>query len=1111
MLGVNSPKHEKSTFRIFIYALITVFVFIASASTVFPEVSAADNAVTWERVNMPREGDAAGWILADGADIKSLTIAGDNTLYCYATPSGTSQTLYKSTDNGKSWSTTGRITDEIVDIAVVPGSSTDIYFATSSKIYKSSDAGLNFILLPDLPDSVGEGNLLIKCIDVCRQGQFNLIAAGTADSDNAEYGGIYILDENQDVPVWMDTNAGAYDVYSISFSPDYSNTGHLVAVVANETDTCVNTRSGNGDWNQDIGQAVIPGIVPVSAVTTFPDNYLDSAEDDYLFIGVNSGTGTGDVYRIDLETAPTASSAVDLNIGAGYGFTGVDIAGLDCGGVLSARLFAGAANSTGIYYSKDSGISWEKCVKPPTGQSNTLIAVDSNFSENSRVFAASTGTEGGLSCSTDSGISWNQISFIDTEISTGCIVDLIASPEYTLDKTLFILTFDSSHLVHSVWQTGSEGEYWERIYSSALENVDNIKKINISPLYGTTGQVVYLAGTYNGTPAIWKADNGGTFTVRYTPYNVDEWSVVDDEDLIIGCYNGTDAIVYKSSDSGQTFSAGTTILGNNTLTSISVSPYYSTDGTILAGNNNGSVYYSEDSGITFKPLNSEMSPISGLVHVAFDSEFETSRTVYAAGDVADNGIYRVILGESDEWDRIDGSLPGGGRVIELAISSNGVLYAVNSQSVDVSDKKGGMERCLNPSFHLSPTFETVVRGLDDNVKLSAIQIRGDRLWTIDTVNTRILTFLDTMTNPVALKTPYNGTAGMDTRNVLLDWETLTGATEYNWQVDYDGAFTSVDTDFEGDTNGSSIRLPQLDTDTRYHWRVRATKPVLSPWSDRWFFTTALGQTAIGPTLLSPGAGAELISPEPVFQWSAIAGAEKYELIVSDDIAFKNPAIKKTGKYALPATAWKSDITLEDGDTYYWKVRAVGSDTYGDWSAVSVFVTETEQASEQTIPDISVPILLSPGAGTEEASLKPLFQWDAIMGAESYELVVSADISFENPVIVKAGEYALPATAWKSNVSLDGDTAYYWKVRALVSGSYSNWSPVSAFCTDAIPETSSDANSEERAAALSSQPLAFPDERIPDWVVYLGIGLLSAIVLLQTTTLLFIVITRGKPH
>ncbi|GAI39689.1 unnamed protein product, partial [marine sediment metagenome] len=265
------------------------------------------------------------------------------------------------------------------------------------------------------------------------------------------------------------------------------------------------------------------------------------------------------------------------------------------------------------------------------------------------------------------------------------------------------------------------------------------------------------------------------------------------------------------------------------------------------------------------------------------------------------------IDKSDAWESIDS--PADGMIGQMIVSTEGTLYATNFKA------DGGMERCLNPTYSLGPTFETVTKGLDDGAKLIGLWLHDHRLWSIDTTHTKLMTYTDSLTQPVALTSPPNEAPGVGTiidytvRNISLDWETLKGATEYKWQLNYGTDFSSVPSDFEGETKTSSARLPILEPATTYYWRVRASKPVLSPWSAKWSFTTGLATEAPAPKLESPKAGASGVPVNPIFQWSAIAGADSYELVVSTEAALENPTILKTGAYALPTTAWQCNIAL----------------------------------------------------------------------------------------------------------------------------------------------------------------------------------------------------------
>ena len=949
--------------RIFATALL-----LALSLVVFsPATSlAAPDEVKWSRFNIPTEGSAGNWVLADGSDVQHLTMAIDGALYGYATPSGTSYTLLKSTDGGDSWSYTGKVEDTIVDIAAAPDEAEVIYYATPSDVYRSTDGGSRFVPLPANPGGAGSNNIEITAIDVAPPHSQNVIAVGTRDTDSSQFGGIYILDEEAALPRWLDTNPGNYDVYAVAFSPSYTTDWRLVAVVTDESDTIVTTKVGDAAWGATIGDARldrdnsgISVVVGTSADIAFPSDY--DASEDVLYAAIDTGGDNGDVYMIAGADAPDPSAATDLDIGAAYGLSNVDVTSLAITGNAAANILAGAAASAQVYYSDDGGKNWTRSGKAPTGQSRTYVLMAPG---SGRAYAATSGTESAFSTTRDGGATWNQASLIDTALSS--ILDLAPSPSYERDNALFMLTWGGEH---SLWRSLNGGARWERVYSSTLANVDSISQVELSPQYGSGSQVVFLAGTSNGKSAIWQSrDNGQHFTRRtaHDPdtgdtFNIDTWAVADDSTLFAGSFDGSNGLVYYTTNRGWTYSAGA-VVGSQSLNSIALSPNYERDETILAGNTNGWVYWSSDNGISFEPLPPEAAspPLTGSITVAFDPEFRTNRTVYAASNTADKGAYRFIIDKSTTWESIDSSLPAGSMVSQPAAAADGTLYATNFKA------DGGMERSLNPTYSLGPKFETVTRGLDDGATLTGLWLGEGKLWSIDSHNTRLMTFSDTLTVPVTLTSPSSGAPGIGTKNIKLEWETLRGATAYQWQLDYDTDFSTVPAGFEGETKASSARLPTLELDTTYYWRVRATKPVLSPWSTKWSFTTSLGYEATSPQLQSPEAGARDVPLKPLFQWSAVAGADSYELVLSTAPSLANPAIVKSGEHALPGTAWQCDVNLSYDTAYYWKVRAVNADTFSDWSAVGVFTTEP--------PPSSSPVSLSPSSSAppprESAPLPP---------------------------------------------------------------------------------------------------------------------------------------------
>jgi len=967
--------------------LILLAILLLPAIPANPAAAASDLA-RWSRANIPTEGDAGNWVLADGSDVRHLTAAIDGTLYAYG--KSLTYTLYKSTDGGDRWSHIGNVQDNIVDITTAPDDANSIYYTTTSDVYRSTDGGETFHQLPANPGGAGSNNIEITSIAVARLNS-NIIAVGTRDTDNAQFGGVYTLDEKEVIPSWTDTNLGSYDAYAVVFSPNFPADRQLVAVVTDETDTLVTTKIGGAGWGTTVGNARLdkdnsgtpsPVAVATSAAIAFPRDYdSDGTSEQYVqFIAIDTGSNNGDVYKINGTEAPDNSVATDLNIGSAYGVSNIDVTGLAVDGdSTSANLLTGAANNAQTYFSTDGGISWTRSRKEPTGGSKTHVLMVNDFSSSGIAYTATSGTESALSISQDNGTTWNQVSLIDTDIST--ILDLAPSPDYSQDNTLFMLTFGDSK--HSLWRSPDGSTTWERIFTSALANVDTIELVELSPQYGTDSQVVFIAGSSNSRPSIWQStDNGRKFTCRPAldpttgaQITIDTWAVVNDTTLFICSSDGSNGLVYRTTNSGFFYSTRA-LAGSQSLHSIVLSPSYEQDETLVVGNTNGWVYWSNDNGISFKQLPSDItsSPLTGSVTVAFDPDFSSNNIVYAASNTADKGVYRFTIGARTDWESIDSTLPSGSTINQLVLLADGTLYAANSKADE------GMERSLNPAFSLGPTFETVTRGLSDGATLWGTWQYGHTLWSVDTTNTRLMTFTDSLTSPLILTSPANTASGAGTlinhaiSNISLDWATLRGATSYQWQFDYDTDLSTVPSGFEGNTTASSVQLPTLSPATTYYWRVRATAPISSQWSSKWSFTTSLDTEAIAFKLESPEAGESGVSIKPIFQWGAVAGAEAYELLISTNADFTNPAITKTGEYTLPTSAWQCNLSLDYDTTYYWKVKAVSTVTSSAWSTVGAFTTESPPAppaeySPATPPPSLTPMPPAPPRAT--SSLGPL--------------------------------------------------------------------------------------------------------------------------------------------
>jgi len=905
--------------------------------------------VRWTPVDIPTQGKPGNWVLTRNSDVRHLAVAADGTLYAATDSPETSDTLFQSLDGGHRWSATGNISDTIVALATAAENAGVVCYATPADVYQSSDAAAHFAPLPPHPGGAGSDRVVITTIDVATVNGGTFIAVATADADMGEFGGVYLLDPEQPF-TWIDTDIGNYDVYAVTFSPSFAIDHQLVAVVSDETDSYVISKIADGGWGQTIDRSQLgSGIAATAAAIAFPQDYTTAASPTVLFATVVTGSEHDDAYRITSTPGPGVAIVTDLNInGAGTDITSLAVSG-------STTLLAGAAGSGQVYLSTDGGATWGHSTKPPTGEARTLVVPAPDFPTSGRAYAATMGPGSAVSCTGDGGITWNQIGFIDTEISS--IIDLAPSSHYSQDNTLFLLTWGGEH---SLWRRANGGPNWQRVLTTTIVGADSIDRVALSPDYHQS-RVIWLAGSNRGRPSIWKsADNGLSYSRHHPPVAVDAWAIVSDDALFIGGFDGTDVLFYSTPNSGWTYSDRVTV-GHHPINSIALSPGYEQDGTIVLGNTNGGVYLSTDLAASFNPLPVATGalPLTGSLSVAIDPQYDVNRTVYAASDTADKGIYRLIVGNSNRWQAIDGTLPAGGMIGEIGISAGGTLYAANFTT------DGGLERCLNPRFPLGPGFETITRGLDGGAILWGLWLSGNQLWSIDTAHNQLVTLVDHLTTPVILGSPSDlagdvGHASDHTiSNVTLDWETLTGATRYQWQLDFNTDFSSIATGFEGVTTASSVRLPPLETATTYYWRVRASGPVSSPWSATWSFTTGYPPGDQVLLLYSPSAGATGVSRQPVFQWSPLPGAEGYELQIATEVNFTDPVVSRRGEKVLPSTAWQCDTSLDYATTYYWKVTAVVPDRPDISSTVGAFTTESPPATPPA------PVIESPLPPAEE--------------------------------------------------------------------------------------------------------------------------------------------------
>jgi len=395
--------------------------------------------------------------------------------------------------------------------------------------------------------------------------------------------------------------------------------------------------------------------------------------------------------------------------------------------------------------------------------------------------------------------------------------------------------------------------------------------------------------------------------------------------------------------------------------------------TILIGGRNGEVAYSTDGGGSFTRISEVIGSGMGDVQVVADADYQENGIIYAATNLADEGIWRWVIGVSTQWEQIDEPITelGAGQCISgLVMGREGTLYALRLEPA--TSASGGMIRSVNPSAPdpEDVEFDLVNRALPEDTAfdptplfptLPYLKLSGDyesnELWTIDTENQIIYRFQDTLCKlgPVLIMPMAGDIIPVDSSGYITDltlqWEELGGTTKYEAAIYLNSEATS--TLWSGTTANTAIittsgnNQAKLLSGTRYYCQVRSLEPIKSPWSVLQSFTAALGiipwSPLVTPAGVSPSPGAANVSIRPAFTWESADGATGYEFVLAKDSEFTDVLVALTGADALPTTAWGCDRDLDYSTTYFWKVRAISADSYSEWGT-NVLTTQADPSA-----------------------------------------------------------------------------------------------------------------------------------------------------------------------
>jgi hypothetical protein len=965
----------------------------------------------WAKVDKP---DPEGNVIVSPSEVSRIAVGRTRTVYAI---DSVNNKVYRSRNEGSTWTD---INKGLVDagavlpaseIAANPFTSQVVTVVTNggTKVYMSKDGGDEWI---DTNVPVLSGT--IQCIAISKPysiigGLSYDMAIGTASWGNGtttgqvwvrQFGGQSSSWQNQNIIV--DPTVQAAEVSAITFSPNYKSDETILAIAStaadvapayqNKTWLCIGRRDialQSTEWNDSPGFPVeitgsagdAGGVSKIISSLALPRDYSGTNTTDRIaFMSYDrqpsAADANDDVYRI------SDTSVFRMNANTG---NNIDISSISYSGTIAdGKLLAGDTNPATTYtvqvrrtfHPLSSFPSWLLANQPPTGPGNAQVF----WNRQGTVAYCGTGQNPGVqydesafSRSIDEGDTWGQVSLIDTIIN---VSDIAPAPN---SKSLFLATY-SDFGPEGVWLSKTEplGEQWTRVLTTntTLERLI----IGLSPSYNKD-RTIYVAEV-GGTKMHVSNNKGSKWKQRVMPGPMIDIAIKDKETIYIALPNGR---IRKSLNSGVRWQNPSSI-GLLNINMIMIAE----NGHIFIGSRDGRVAYSSNDGASFVEITKSIRSGTGDVQVIVDSNYDNNRIIYAATNVADEGIWRWVIGSSTQWEQIDEvvtKLGLGQSISGLAIGDEGTLYALRSEIVD-GFGAGGAVRSLNPTANsiviefdiLNATLPVNTR-FDPNLvfpnTLPALKLSGtadsNNLWGVDTNNHIIYRFQDNICKAGPMTTPAD-VVGCDTvtgrnQSFAVIWEQISLSLQHQIQWAKEDAFRLMlftSTFYEPvnvlSPTYSINNTAELECGHTYYWRIRTRKAatgeiIRSPWSNVGRTTIKAGFKVTtpyyGPQLLAPDDGCGCPCEGPFcFSWSPFKETQQYKIQLSENADMSSPLISKT----VDTTAYQYDGALKCNTNYFWRVMAI-KPAPSEWSTVFSFMTRAEEKSQ--LPPSSRPTKKTP--------------------------------------------------------------------------------------------------------------------------------------------------------
>jgi len=280
---------------------------------------------------------------------------------------------------------------------------------------------------------------------------------------------------------------------------------------------------------------------------------------------------------------------------------------------------------------------------------------------------------------------------------------------------------------------------------------------------------------------------------------------------------------------------------------------------------------------------------------------------------------------------------------------------------------------------------------------------------------------------------------------------LTYGFEVYSEPDMSVEVTSVTGVAEGDETTAWDVDVDLDEDTSYYWRSRASDGTqFSPWMNlASFFVNTVNEGPSVPNVSQPADNSEVDTLRPVLAVTNAADPDLDPLTYEFEIYEADMTTLKISQDGVAegdgTTSWQIDEDLEDNTAYWWRARARDDENVtGEWTELVTFSVNIMNDAP------SAPVVMGPEDGSVVDTLTPLLEVENSIDLDqdvlTYFFEIDQQNTFDSSSLEQSEgvpEGAGNTTSWQPS-QLEDNTTYYWRAKAWDEMADSNWVTASFF-------------------------------------------------------------------